>query len=122
MGKPKVSAPRVRKHWRTLRYLCGFESPSEIKAVLQSADKELIGTICECIQNLAKGNIPISKQKIKQLRPHQKLVGKILDKSIKFEQKKKHLVQSGGFLPLLLAPLLGVADSLIGDAISSRNR
>lgn len=92
--------------------------PRQCRALLQCADKELIGCLCECIQNVTKGNVRIDGARKRRLAKHKAKLRKILDKRTKLGRKRQLLSQTGGFLPLLLAPIIGLAGSLIGDAIS----
>jgi hypothetical protein len=109
---------RVRKHLAVLQFLAKSAKPNQAKAVLKCADRDLVGCLCECIQNVAMGNVAIDKGRKKKLAKHKQCLRQILDKGTKLKKKRKLLVQSGGFLPLLLAPIIGIAGSLIGDAIS----
>jgi hypothetical protein len=109
---------RVRKHLATLQFLAKSAKPSQAKAVLKCANKDLVGCLCECIQNVTMGNVAIGKSRRKKLSKHKRRLRQILDKGTNLSSKRKLLVQSGGFLPLLLAPIIGIAGSLIGDAIS----
>ena len=83
------------------------------KAILQHCDNEVINTICDCIYNVVKGNVPGVKEKeIKKLVPHKKTLIK-LSQRIPLKEKRKTLVQKGGavlpFLLPLVAPLLAQA-------------
>lgn len=88
-------------------------------AILINSDSDLVLCLCECIENILNGNIKLSSKQKKKLQRHKKALRNICDCKTKVSDKKKILVQKGGFLPLVLAPILGVAGSLLGDAISS---
>ncbi len=122
MGKPKnTQVPdHLVKYYKTLRYLNKCQEKPERKSVVSNANRELIQCICECVHNVVNGNIPISKPRVEKLAGHKKKIAKLLSKQTGLKQKKKLLIQSGGFLPLLLTPILGIVGSLIGDAISRR--
>ncbi len=112
----------LAKHYKTLRYINKCKEPTELKAIVNAADKDLICCICECAHNVLNGNVPISKKRIKELSQHQKALASLLEKRGSIKKKKKILIQSGGFLPLLLTPILGIVGSLIGDAIARRGQ
>jgi hypothetical protein len=48
-----------------------------------------------------------------------KTLREIVDRKTNLTKKRKLLVQKGGFLPALLAPIIGVATGLIGDLIGN---
>jgi hypothetical protein len=66
-----------------------------------------------------QGNVKIGGKRKKKLGEHKAVLRRILDRKTNITRKRKLLVQSGGFLPLLLAPIIGFVGSLIGDAVSS---
>ncbi len=82
------------------------------------ADKDLVRCLCECIQNVAVGNVKIGKSRRLKLKKHRATLRSIINRKTPLGRKRKLLSQTGGFLPLLLAPIIGIAGSLIGDAIS----
>lgn len=88
------------------------------KKVLDGVKRDTINCICECVKNIASGNIPVSSEEIGKLKKHKRRIEQLVDSRTGIKQKGKLLNQSGGFLPLILAPILGVAGSLIGEAIS----
>jgi len=113
-----MSMRRLRKHLPLLRVIAGSRRPKQCQSLLQHADKEFVECLCECIQNVTQGNLHIDKHRRQRLVKHKGLLRRIIDKRTGLRRKRKLLTQSGGFLPLLLAPIIGLAGSLIGDAIS----
>lgn len=112
-----VAIDRLKKNYQSLCALAGPD-PKVRKAVLNSADKELVYCLADCIYNILKFNVPLTREQNRKLYKYRKEMRKIAHKRTKVSEKKR-LLQKGGFLPLLLTPLLGIAGSLIGDAISS---
>lgn len=51
---------RLKKHAHELRLLAKC-SPHQRKAFLRHADPSLITSLCECVSNVVKGNVPVSK-------------------------------------------------------------
>jgi len=56
-------------------------------------------------------------QAFSKLRRHKSKIRKIIDKETKLAKKRELLTQSGGFLPLLLAPIISLVGGLVGEAI-----
>ena len=108
---------RLRKQINYLKIL-HKSNPKTRNAILQNADKELINCICECVENTLNGNVKVSPAQRKQLKKHAAVLRQIRAKSGSLQTKKKLLVQKGGFLPALLAPILaGLASTVLGGLI-----
>ena len=87
---------------------------SQRDALLRKADTKLIRHICECALNVLHGNVPLKPVHKKRLRKHAHILRKLSNPGGHLARKKKLIVQSGGFLPALLAPIIGtVLASLI---------
>ena len=111
-------AKRFEKNVDYLSVLCKCD-PKLRPAIIEQADQQLIKVICDCIENILSGNVSIPPESKKKLSRHKRLLRELRSKnSLKF--KKKKLIQSGGFLPALLGPLLGVVGGLVTDLIFKR--
>jgi len=75
-----------------------------IKAVVGAADNDLICCLCECAQNILNGNVPLNKTHLRKLKRYKTDVRKLVERRTGKHQKKK-ILQKGGFLPALLAPI-----------------
>ena len=107
---------RIKKKAHVLTALAKSD-PRVRQAILLGFDKELIKCISECALNILKGNVPLKPNEKKALGKYKNKLRQIVDK--KTSLKKKHsIIQKGGFLPLLLAPLLSsVIAPLAGAAV-----
>lgn len=108
---------RIRKNIHYLKVL-HKSKPSVRKAIIENSNKELVDTICECLHNILKGNVRIPSETYKILKRHQGVVRDLHNKKVGIIKKKKLLIQNGGFLPALLAPIItGIAGSLISNLV-----
>jgi hypothetical protein len=112
-----MAIKRITKHHDCLKFLAKT-NPKLRRSVVNAADKDLIYCICECIQNVLAANVPVPFNTIKQLKPYKGTMESIVNKRTNIQHKKRLISQKGGFLPILLAPLLGVIGSLIGDTLA----
>lgn len=78
--------------------------PNMCKAIIGAADCELITCLCECAQNVINGNVPLCKSHLKHLQRYRTDVRKLAKKRTAKSTKKK-ILQRGGFLSALLAPI-----------------
>lgn len=86
-----------------------------ILAIIKAADPSLINAITECVCNILKGRIPLSKSQKRRLASYEKDLLHLVDKKRSIKYKKRLLQKGGGFmLPALLAP---IAIDLIGGLL-----
>ncbi len=87
-------------------------------AIIQEADKDLILCLCECAYNILGGTVPLEKTDFDKLRKHQNKLRHLVKRPL-YHSDKKAILQKGGFLPILLALILGIAGQLLADAIKN---
>ena len=97
--------------------------PDVCKAILRHADSDLLRCLSECAHNILKGTVQLKPAEKESLKKYRLKVRKIADKKTPLKQKLK-IVQTGGFIPALLGPLLKplivpLASQLVGGVISS---
>ena len=112
-----MMAKKIIQQLPTLRKL--YRCNKQIrKALLKSGGKKLQLCLRECAVNVLKGNVHLSQSQFKKLGKHKKKLRELSKKSTS-QKKRLRIVQSGGFLPLLLAPIIG---SLVGDTLKKLSR
>lgn len=79
--------------------------PHVCQAILKGADKDLLQCLSECAHNVLQGNIPLSPHQKARLTKYKQKLRQVANRNTALKQKQK-IVQTGGFLPALLAPLL----------------
>ena len=106
------------KHQAPLLQALAQAHPHICKAILRGADKDLLQCLSECALNVMRGNLTLTgPQKAKLTKFKQKL-RKVGNKKVSLKEKHK-IVQTGGFAPALLAPLVKpVIASLAGKVLS----
>ena len=98
-----IMSTQLKKHAALLQILATAK-PVMCKAIIAAADHDLISCLCECALNIIKGNVPLSKCHLKRLKWHKKDVRTLVNKCTPKVTKKK-ILQKGGFLSALLAPI-----------------
>ena len=88
-------------------------------SIVHKGSKELIASICECIDNLLNKNIPVSDNDRKKMHKYRGAMRKLVQKS-KLVEKKKILKQNGGFLQFLIPAAISALGGIISDAITSK--
>ena len=75
-------------------------------AIVENSNQGLILCLCECVENILNGNVSLTTKQRAQLKSYAKVLRQIRDKGVKVETKRRLLVQKGGFLTALLAPII----------------
>ena len=79
--------------------------PKVVRAILQSADVELVNILSECALNLLNKNVKVSPKRKKALKKFRKEMEKLAFDKIPIE-KKRTILQKGGFLSVLLPAII----------------
>lgn len=96
---------RVKKFTDTLNYLSSCDKHTG-KAIINTAKPELINCFSDICHNVLKGKVNLSDSEKKKLGKYKNHIRKIANKKTT-QKSKKILIQKGGFLGAILAPLLG---------------
>jgi hypothetical protein len=104
---------RIKKHAETLKLLAKSKGPMATR-IVAGADRELINCLCECAKNVIKGHVKLTAKQKAKLKTHKNGIRRLVKKKVSLKTKKK-ILQKGGFLPALLAPIAGaVLGPLLG--------
>ncbi len=109
-----AAGSRLHRHGDLLKVLLK-SSPKLRRAIIGAADKDLIDCLCECSMNILRGNVVLTANQRDKLRRHKKALRKMANKRLAAKPKRE-ILQRGGFLGMLLAPL---AASVLGPVVSS---
>ena len=101
----RIMSGRMKKQAVCLQMLIKTKNAKLRKAILEHADSELIRALCECAHNILRGNVKMTPREKTRLRKYHTKLRLIARKNVSVKQKRRHLQQTGGFLPALLAPL-----------------
>ena len=102
---------RLKKHANELVYLQKAR-PCIRKHLITKADRSLVECLCECADNILRGNVPLTKPQKEKLARNKAGLRALTKKSVSLK-KKKAILQKGGFLGSLLAPIASVVAPLL---------
>lgn len=109
--------PNIKRHAPHLQVLATAKRGMR-NAIIASADKNLIDAVCECCKNSLHGNIRHSERDKRRLKHYKRWIKTVMNKKVGIKSKKKILQQRGGFLPMVLGPLVsGIGSKLIGSLL-----
>jgi hypothetical protein len=102
---------RLKKHANELVYLQKAR-PCIRKHLITKTDRSLVDCLCECADNILRGNVPLTKLQKEKLARNKAGLRALTKKSVSLK-KKKAILQKGGFLGSLLAPIASVVAPLL---------
>jgi hypothetical protein len=91
------------------------------KDILKNADKKLISALCEIVYNVLENNINISESDLTKLSKYKKYLRKLVQRN-SIKEKRKILVQKGGFLQIILPAVISGIASIVSGFISDEIR
>jgi len=100
----------------TLEKIARSRSEKRRKELLKEAKNCIFFAISEISLNILNGNISLTSYQKNKLRPFRNKIRKIASKTVNLPERKKLIIQSGGFLSSLLIPSL----SLLADIIARK--
>ena len=102
----------LRNYYKQLEFIAKIKNKRVRDGILRqmSDDDKFFNVIREIVENTVKKNIPMKKKEKRLLKKHKRILLQFIKPSIPSKHKKRLVVQSGGFLPILfpiLASFLG---------------
>lgn len=119
-----AAAKRLRRNYKCLKALKKLPAGKR-RELLESASNDFILCLCDCANNVLQGNVKLKPKEKTQLRRHKNTLRALVkgggSRNL-IKKKRKLLIQKGGFLPALLAPILGsLASGLVGTIFGRRS-
>jgi len=113
-----MAGKRLKRNLKFLHKVKGSKA-AQRKQLLQCSKPDQIKCLSDCCHNILKGNVKLNNLQKKKLLQQAQFIRLVASKDIKVPQKREILVQKGGFLPALLAPIIGIAGTLISELVSN---
>ena len=104
----------VRKALPVLQQLATSKT-KQARQILKYANRDLVEAIRQCVLNVLRGVVSLSKSEQRKLARYKKRLRQFVDKKTKFRNRKQ-IVQKGGSW---IVPLLGALIPQIVSGISS---
>ena len=79
--------------------------------IIDEGGMELVNCVCDCVQNILQGNIPVSEEEKELFKTHRECLRKLVKKKTS-DREKKRLIQEGGFLGSLIPTLVALVGKL----------
>lgn len=94
--------------------------PKQRKQIIEASNNDFIKLLCECCLNILYGPMQITpeqKRKLKKYAPIMRQIASKKQPNKSLAKKRELILQNGGFLPALLAPIISLAGGLIGELV-----
>ena len=89
-------------------------------SIILNSDNDFILTIIECVLNIMNGNVNLNDENFKILKPYNKTLKKLIKKKISLNNKRKIIVQKGGFLQFLIPAIISAVGSIASAIITKQ--
>ena len=107
-----TTCPIKRKYLDILRVLCCHLNTTQRTTLLRQACPKLVLILADCILNILRGNVPLSRRYKSQLRKHATLLRKIAAPGLGVERRKRLLIRAQSIVPIIVKPVLAVWNML----------
>ena len=114
-GSSNMVSPRLKNHTSDIVYRQKAR-PCIRKHLITKADRSLVDCLCECADNILRGNVPLTKLQKEKLKRNKAGLRALTKKSVSLK-KKKAILQKGGLLGSLLAPIASVVAPLLSTLL-----
>ena len=101
------------------RRLCRMTT-AQRKQFVKHCDKEFITSLSECIKNIVNGNVKLNHRQLQSLRRHKQSLRKLSLKKTSTKVRRK-ILQKGGFLSYLIAPIVAGIGQFLANASEARH-
>jgi hypothetical protein len=102
----------IAKHRGFLEGVCELNGQQR-KALLKHITPAQVRCLSELALNLKNNNIPVTSALRSKLKRHKRNLRALANTRTSARSRRKIILQSGGFLPLLIKPALGLIGSLL---------
>ena len=113
-----MAKSKFRENFEFFSYLSKLP-PRRQKIIIKGMDRDILLALSEVCLNLMRRNVPLTPNEKKKLKPYEKHVYQMSLKNHSINKKKK-IVQSGGFLGTLLGSVLPILLSTVIGATTKR--
>lgn len=96
-------------------------SPKERKQFFKTCSRDSVTRVCECIKNVLNANLKLKPSHLRKLSRHKQTLRALALKKTSLVRRKK-LLQTGGFLSLLIPALIPAITSLLSGLFSHGTR
>jgi len=79
---------------------------------VRKCDREFLDCVSECAKNVIKGNVPLTSRQMTNLRRRRYDLRSLSNRKTSLKTKRK-IIQKGGFLSVLLPPVLSLLSTLL---------
>lgn len=117
--KDKIK-PIALKHIDFLNLLGATRHKKKRSLLIDYANKEQLDAIAECVQNILHGIVPLSDLQKQKLIRYRNTMRALTLANLPLTQRRRTLVQSGGFLGSLIPIAVSALSSIFGPLFKSK--
>lgn len=109
-------SPALRKSLPLLNVVSRMKKRKRNVILNEIAGEDILyNALREIAHNTLKGNVKLNNDQKRKLKPYNNTLKNLCIKHKCSKRRKKLVIQSGGFLPILIPAITGLISSLIGS-------
>ncbi len=93
------------------------QPPAFRKQFIEKCGRNVIDCCCEIARNIINKNVPLTEDQLRKARCHCDKLRELARVNTPLKRKRQ-ILQTGGFLLMLLGPIIGVVSNLLGGLFS----
>jgi hypothetical protein len=107
---------RIKKNMESLKTLAKASKTIQ-RSLLSNASKDLVMTLVQCARLILKGDVQLTERQLNALRPYELMLKRFVASRTPIKERKQ-LVQQGGFIGMLLKPMIpALLKGLVGGLV-----
>lgn len=110
------SLARLQRQQYALKELTRAKHKRKRQALMKMGGDDLTQCLCECVLNVIKGNVSLTKTQFKKLKRFKTPLRQLVNKKTSLRKKKTIIEQKGGrLLPNIITPIIkALGGSVLG--------
>ncbi len=110
----------ISKCKENLKKLSSLKSKNQRDKLIKKLKSSEINSISEISKNCLLGNIPLKNCEFNKLKKFSKYLRLLAKKTISQKKKRRILIQKGGFLNILIPPVLSLLSNFLMKKFSDK--
>ena len=116
-----MTIDRIHRNRSFLGLLGKQSTPTvQFNSLVRTATKDQLRSLYECVLNVVRRTVQLSPQEESELLRFRTFLYRLIDKKTSDSKKRKLIVQHGGILPAIVAPILAAIAGGVASSVASK--
>ena len=120
-GRTAMTIDTIRRNRSFLGLLGKQSTPTaQFNSLVRTATKDQLRSLYECVLNIVRRTVQLSPAEESELIRFRSFLYQLIDRSTPDSQKRELIVQHGGILPAIVAPILAAIAGGVASSVASK--